>query len=59
MNKLEEFLQRLRGSPVSHERGLGEMFPSDRIEEIKKRELRRFEEAQDKKWKNWLESVSK
>ena len=28
-------------------------------EEIKKRELKRFKEAQDKKWRNWLESMSR
>jgi len=35
------------------------MFPPERIEAIKRRELRRFKQAQDKKWQNWLESVSK
>lgn len=59
MDKLEVLIQRLKGSPVSQERELAEMFPLERIEEIKKRELRRFKNAQGKKWRNWLESMSK
>ena len=35
-----------------------EMFAPERIEAIKKKELRRFKEAQDKKWENWRKSVA-
>jgi len=35
-----------------------EMFPPERIEAIKKKELRRFKAAQDKKWQNWRKSVA-
>lgn len=35
------------------------MFPPERMEKIKRRELRRYKQAQEKKWKNWMESVSK
>jgi hypothetical protein len=38
---------------------LKEMFPPERMERIKKQELRRYKLAQKKKWDNWLESVSK
>jgi hypothetical protein len=43
----------------SREGSLAQTFPPEKIEEIKKRELRRFKMAQDKKWRNWLESVSR
>jgi hypothetical protein len=59
MSSLEQLLRRLRGSPGSSDNTLAEVFPPERIAEIKKRELRRFEEAQDKKWRNWIESVSR
>lgn len=59
MSSLEQLLRRLRGSLGSSERSLAETFPPDKIEEIKKRELRRFKMAQDRKWRNWLESVSR
>jgi hypothetical protein len=29
------------------------------LEEVKEKELRRYEEAQDRKWRNWLEAMSK
>ena len=35
-----------------------EMFPPERIERIKKKELRRFQEAQDRKWENWKKAVA-
>ena len=59
MSKLESLVQRLRGSPGNHERDLAEMFPAEKIEAIKRRERRRFRETQDKKWRNWLSSVSR
>jgi len=59
MSSLEQLLRRLQGSPGSSDKTLAEVFPPERIAEIKRRELRRFEKAQDKKWKNWLESVSR
>ena len=59
MSKLESLVQRLRGSRENHERDLTEMFPPEKIEAIKRRERRRFRETQDKKWANWLSSVSR
>ena len=59
MSSLEQLLRRLRGSPGASDKTLAEVFPPERIAEIKKRERRRFEEAQDKKWRNWIESVSR
>lgn len=59
MTKLESLVERLRASPVSHERKLGELFPPEKIEAIKRRERRRFRASQDKKWANWLSSMSK
>ena len=53
-NKLEEFMAKRK-----HEVELARMFPKERIEEIKRKELRRYKAAQDKKWENWLEAVSK
>lgn len=35
------------------------LFPPARLERIKRKELRKFEAAQDKKWRNYLEAVSK
>ena len=57
--RLERLIDRLKGSAVAQERELADMLPAERIEEIKKRELKGFKEAQDKKWRNWLESVSR
>jgi len=37
---------------------LQQLFPPDKIERIKNKELRRYKLAQDKKWANWLEAVS-
>lgn len=34
------------------------LFPPERLERIKKKELRKYEAAQDKKWRNYLEAVS-
>ena len=59
MSELDDFIARLRGSGKKHEADLAEMFPPERIEQIKRRELRRFKAAQDKKWQNWLEKVSR
>ena len=59
MSSLEQLLRRLRGLSGSREGSLAQTFPPEKIEEIKKRELRRFKMAQDKKWRNWLESVSR
>ena len=36
----------------------GELSP-EKIEEIKRRELRRYQEAQDKKWRNWAKAMSR
>ena len=52
-SKLGEFVARLRGSELARQ------FPPERIEQIKKKELRRYKLAQDKKWQNWLENVSR
>lgn len=38
---------------------LRERFPPDRIEEIKRKELQRYQQAQKKKWDNWIEAVSR
>jgi hypothetical protein len=57
--KLEEFVNRLKGPEGKHEAELAKMFPPERIEQIKKKELRRYKVAQDKKWRNWLEAVSR
>lgn len=35
------------------------LFSRERIEAIKRKEMRRFKQAQDKKWRNWLEAVSR
>lgn len=35
------------------------MFPPKRLAMIMKRELRRYQQAQKKKWDHWFESVSK
>lgn len=35
------------------------MFPPERLERIKKKELRKYKASQGKKWRNYLESVSK
>ena len=59
MSNLEQLLRRLRGAQISGDNSLAEIFPPERIVEIKKRELRRFKVAQEKKWKKWLESVSR
>jgi hypothetical protein len=37
---------------------LSDLFPPERIKRIKRRELNRYKEAQDKKWRNWLKKVS-
>jgi hypothetical protein len=58
-SSLEELLHRLRGSPESSDSRLAVAFPPEKIAEIKKRELKRFKAAQDKKWRNWTESVSR
>ncbi len=56
---LEEFITKLKGSEKKHEVELVKMFPPERLEKIKVRELRRYKAAQDKKWQNWMEGVSK
>jgi len=55
---LEEFIAKLSGKG-SNEARLTERFPAKRIKEIKRKELRRYKAAQDKKWENWLDKVSK
>lgn len=55
---LEEFIARFSGKS-SHEARVAERFSAKRIKEIKRKELRRYKAAQDKKWENWLEAVSK
>ena len=57
MSKLENLVNRLKGSPESNEGKLSALFPPEKIEAIKKEELRRFRMAQDKKWRNWLKAV--
>ncbi len=37
---------------------LKELFPQERIAGIKRKELRRYKLAQEKKWANWMERVS-
>ena len=37
---------------------LKDLFPPEKIAEIKRRELRRYKLAQEKKWDNWMEKVS-
>jgi len=59
MNALEEFIHKLRGSSKQHEVELAERFPPEKIEQIKRKELRRFREAQDKKWQNWFKGISR
>ena len=58
--KLEEFVDRLKGSEkAKHEVELVKMFPPERVEQIKKKELRRYKAAQDEKWRRWFESISR
>ncbi len=38
---------------------LAKAFPRPRIEAIKRKELRCFQEAQDKKWRRWMEAMSR
>lgn len=57
MSRLEKLARRLKGP--SDETELANMFPPEKVAEIKKRELRRFKASQDKKWRNWFESVSR
>ena len=59
MSDLGDFIAKLRGSEEKQEADLARMFPPERIEQIKRRELRRFKAAQDKKWQSWLEQVSR
>jgi len=54
-NKVEQE----QGSNPSVNPGLLKLFPSARLERIKRRELRRFKQRQDVKWSHWLEAVSK
>lgn len=35
------------------------MFSPERLERIKKKELRKYKAALEKKWRNWFTSVSK
>jgi hypothetical protein len=58
-NALEDLIRKLAQADRKREAELDRMFPTERIERIKKKELRRFREAQDKKWQNWLEGVSR
>lgn len=39
--------------------GLLKMFPKERIERIMKKEARRYKAALEKKWRKWLEAVSR
>ena len=56
-NALEEFISKLRNSDKKHEIDLAEMFPPEKIERIMKKEVRRYREALNKKWENWLDAV--
>jgi hypothetical protein len=58
-NALEDLIRKLGQADRKREAELDRMFPAARIERIKKKELRRFRETQDKKWQNWLEGVSR
>ena len=42
----------------AHSSSIEELFPPERIEQIKRKELRRFKQAQGKKWRKWLDAVS-
>jgi len=55
-NELERFVARLRNSD---EVSLAKMFPAERIEQIKKKELRRYKARQNERWENWLKAVSR
>lgn len=39
--------------------GLLRMFPPERLKKIMEREARRYKQALEKKWNNWLKAVSK
>ena len=39
--------------------GLLKMFPQKRIERIMKKEARRYKAALEKKWRKWMEAVSR
>jgi len=58
-NALEELIRKLGQDDRKRQAEVARMFPEERIERIKKKELRRFKEAQGKKWRNWLEGVSR
>lgn len=57
MSDLDDFIKKMGKISVKKESDLAKMFPPDRIEQIKKKELRKFKQAQDKKWENWFEGV--
>ena len=66
----ERLRQQIFGSPVKQGEGnafpassinpkLLRLFSPQRLERIKAKELRKYKAAQDKKWQNYLEAVSK
>lgn len=55
-SRLEQLISRLKGD---QEKPPDVSVIAKKLEEIKKRELRRYKEAQDKKWTNWLEAMKK
>ena len=63
-SKPKEVTQEQPGIPTGTEHQeinpeLLKMFPPERLERIKRKELRKYAAAQDKKWKKYLESVNK
>ncbi len=56
---LEEFIDSLKGSEKKHEVELAKMFPPERIQAIKRKELQKYRASQDEKWRRWFESVSR
>jgi hypothetical protein len=59
MAKLQDFIIINDHHDDSINNDLLKTFNRRKIENIKKRELRRFKESQEKKWRNWLISMSK
>lgn len=59
--RLRQLVRRGKGASSTSQtppsNSLTDIFPPEKIEEIKKRELRRFKASQDKKWRRWLDSV--
>ena len=52
-------LAHLHASETVVNHRLRKRFPPERIEEIKRKELQRYQQDQKKKWNNWIEAVSR